>query len=92
MRRSALRSGRRCAAPAVTATAATGGADAPSLRGLDMTFDEFYAQVRTGVPDKMPAFSAGEIPDPYLLHLWTWLKTSRRGYLLQANRGSKADV
>jgi hypothetical protein len=29
--------------------------------------------VRTGVPDKMPAFSAGEIPDAYLLHVWAWL-------------------
>ena len=37
---------------------AAGGPDAPSLRGIDLTFDEFYAQVRTGVPDKMPAFSA----------------------------------
>ena len=54
---------------------AQGGPDAPTLRGLDMTFDQFYAQVRTGVPDKMPAFSAEEIPDPYLLHLWTWLKS-----------------
>ncbi len=53
--------------------AATGDPTTPSLRGLDMTFDQFYAQVRTGVPGKMPAFSAGEIPDSYLLHVWTWL-------------------
>ncbi len=52
---------------------AEGGPDAPQLRGITMTFDQFYAQVRSGVPDKMPAFNAGEIPDPYLLHLWTWL-------------------
>jgi mono/diheme cytochrome c family protein len=53
---------------------ANGGGDGPSLRGLDMDFDDFYLQVRTGVPDKMPAFSAEEIPDSYLLHMWTWLK------------------
>jgi cytochrome b subunit of formate dehydrogenase/mono/diheme cytochrome c family protein len=53
---------------------AAGGPDAPSLRGIDLSFDEFYRQVRTGTVDKMPAFSAGEIPDPYLLHVWTWLR------------------
>lgn len=54
---------------------AQGNANAPSLRGLTLTFDEFYLQVRTGVKDKMTAFSAEEIPDSYLLHLWTWLKS-----------------
>jgi cytochrome b subunit of formate dehydrogenase/mono/diheme cytochrome c family protein len=53
---------------------ATGGADGGSLRGLDMDFDAFYREIRVGVPDKMPAFSAEEIPDSYLLHVWTWLK------------------
>jgi formate dehydrogenase gamma subunit len=51
-----------------------GGPDAPALKGTDVTFEEFYAQVRNGEGDKMPAFSPGEIPDSYLLHLWTWLK------------------
>lgn len=53
---------------------ANGDKDIPSLRGTDLSFDAFYKQVRTGKADKMPAFSTGEIPDPYLLHLWTWLK------------------
>ncbi len=53
---------------------ANGDKDIPSLRGTDLSFDAFYKQVRTGKADKMPAFSAGEIPDTYLLHLWTWLK------------------
>lgn len=53
---------------------AEGNVDAPDLRGLTMTFDAFYAQVRTGVKNKMPAFSVEELPDSYLLHLWTWLK------------------
>ncbi len=52
---------------------ANGGPDAPSLRQTDLTFDQFHQQVRTG-SDKMPAFGPGEIPDAYLLHLWTWLK------------------
>jgi cytochrome b subunit of formate dehydrogenase len=59
-------------AEGVPADAGVGAA--PGLRGLTQTFEEFYAQVRAGVPDKMPAFSAGEIPDSYLLHLWTWLR------------------
>ncbi|MEZ4670577.1 MAG: cytochrome b/b6 domain-containing protein [Anaerolineae bacterium] len=53
---------------------ATGGPDAPALRGTDVSFDDFFTQVRAGEGDKMPAFGAGEIPDAYLLHLWTWLK------------------
>ncbi len=52
----------------------TGLHDVPSLRGTDVSFDKFYAQVRNGDGDKMPAFNRGEIPDSYLLHLWTWLK------------------
>ncbi len=58
---------------------AAGNADAPDLRGLTLTFDEFYRQIRTGVPDKMPAFNAEEIPDSYLLHVWTWLSTLKAG-------------
>lgn len=53
---------------------ANGGGDGPSLRGLEMDFETFYQQVRAGVPDKMPAFSAEEVPDSYLLHVWSWLK------------------
>jgi mono/diheme cytochrome c family protein len=53
---------------------ASGGPDAPSLRGIYLSFGEFYQQVRAGKADKMPAFSAEEIPDAYLLHVWTWLK------------------
>lgn len=52
---------------------AGGGSDAPNLLGTERTFDEFFQQVRNGVTDKMPAFTAGEIPDAYLLHVWTWL-------------------
>jgi mono/diheme cytochrome c family protein len=52
---------------------ARGGGDGGSLRPLEMDFDAFYTQVRNGIPDEMPGFSAGEIPDSYLLHLWTWL-------------------
>ncbi|MBZ0290709.1 MAG: c-type cytochrome [Anaerolineae bacterium] len=51
-----------------------GGPDAPALQGIDLSLNDFYSQVRNGEGDKMPAFSAGEIPDAYLLHLWTWLK------------------
>ena len=46
----------------------------PSLRATDLSFDEFYRYVRGGVTNKMPAFSAEELPDSYLLHVWTWLK------------------
>lgn len=52
---------------------ATGGPDAPSVLGTDLTFEEFHQRVRTGTEDKMPAFSVGEVPDAYLLHVWTWL-------------------
>ncbi len=47
---------------------------APSLRGLDLTFDEFILQVREG-SEEMPAFSHLEVSDVYVLHLWTWLTT-----------------
>jgi len=53
---------------------AAGGKDAPALRGTNLSFEVFFHQVRVGKTDKMPAFSAGEVPDAYLLHLWTWLK------------------
>jgi mono/diheme cytochrome c family protein len=42
------------------------------LRGTTLTFDEFYHEVRTG-KDKMPAFGWEELPDRYLLDIWTWL-------------------
>lgn len=52
---------------------AGGGVDGqPALRGSDLTFDAFYEQVRRG-SQTMPAFSREELPDGYLLHLWTWL-------------------
>lgn len=44
----------------------------PILKDTKLTFGEFYQQVRKG-SDKMPAFSAEELPDGYLLHIWTWL-------------------
>lgn len=53
----------------------TGLKNVPSLRGTDVTFEKFYEQVRKGDGDKMPAFSKSEIPDTYMLHLYTWLKT-----------------
>lgn len=54
---------------------ATGGPDgAPALRGTSLTFEKFYKQVRGG-SDKMPAFSAEELPDGYLTHLWAWLSS-----------------
>ncbi len=53
--------------------AAGGIADkGPALSGTSLTFDAFFAQVRAGEGD-MPAFSAHEIPDGYVLHLYTWL-------------------
>jgi hypothetical protein len=52
---------------------AGGGPDGePALKETDLSFEEFHRQVRTG-GDKMPAFGPEEIPDAYLLHLWTWL-------------------
>jgi cytochrome b subunit of formate dehydrogenase len=51
---------------------AGGMGDAPALQGTDLTFDDFYQQVREGAGE-MPAFGPGEIPDAYLLHLWAWL-------------------
>jgi len=52
---------------------ANGGPDGqPALRNTQMTFDAFYEQVRVGRGD-MPGFSAEDLPDGYLLHLWAWL-------------------
>jgi formate dehydrogenase gamma subunit len=48
-------------------------AGAPSLRGTTLPFEKFLEQVRNGGGD-MPAFGSGDIPDAYVLHLWTWLK------------------
>jgi cytochrome b subunit of formate dehydrogenase len=47
----------------------------PELAGIDLSFEEFLIAVRSG-NDIMPAFSKGEIPDSYMLHLWTWLSTA----------------
>jgi formate dehydrogenase gamma subunit len=55
---------------------AGGNPVAPSLLALDLTFEEFYRQVRNGVRQEMPAFSVEEIPDRYLLHLWAWLAST----------------
>lgn len=52
---------------------ARGGPDVPAVVNTDLTFEAFYQLVRTG-RDQMPAFGPGELPDAYLLHLWTWLK------------------
>lgn len=52
---------------------ANGGIDGePALRGTQLTLIDFYEQVRQGQGD-MPAFSAEDLPDPYVLHLYTWL-------------------
>ncbi len=51
---------------------ATGGGGNPALRGTTLNFEEFLIQVRQG-RGSMPAISADEIPDAYVLHLWTWL-------------------
>ena len=52
---------------------AQGGADGqPMLRGTDITLIDFYEQVRGG-RGEMPAFSAEDLPDAYVLHLYTWL-------------------
>jgi mono/diheme cytochrome c family protein len=45
---------------------------APAIKGTEITFQEFYAQVRLG-KGEMPGFGAGEIPDGYLRHIWSWL-------------------
>lgn len=55
---------------------AEGGLDGqPALRGADITFDAFFQQVRLGT-EAMPPFGPEELPDRYLLHLWTWLSES----------------
>ena len=48
--------------------------NAPQLAGTDLSFEEFLVTVRRG-NEIMPAFSKSEIPDSYMLHLWTWLST-----------------
>lgn len=49
--------------------------EAPPLRNVDLPFDVFYQQVRAG-GGEMPAFSAEEVPDNYLIHVWTWLTSA----------------
>ncbi|MFN8373688.1 MAG: c-type cytochrome [Anaerolineae bacterium] len=52
---------------------ANGGTEGqPALRNTDLTFQAFYEQVRIGQGD-MPSFTAEELPDGYLVHLWAWL-------------------
>lgn len=50
----------------------TGGTIGPALRGTSLSFAEFFVQVRIGT-NEMPAFGSEEIPDAFVLHLWTWL-------------------
>jgi mono/diheme cytochrome c family protein len=53
---------------------AAGGPDGePPLRGTTLSFEKFYEQVRAGT-ERMPAFRQEELPDAYMLHLYTWLK------------------
>ena len=52
-----------------------GAASQPSLHREDLTFEAFFQQVRVGRGD-MPAFTAEELPDGYLVHLWAWLQQS----------------
>lgn len=55
---------------------ADGGANGePALRQSELTLDTFYDRVRNG-KGEMPAFGPEELPDGYLLHLWTWLGTT----------------
>jgi mono/diheme cytochrome c family protein len=54
---------------------ARGGPNAPAVLGTDLTFDDFYLRVRQG-SEKMPSFGPEELPDGYLLHLWTWLTSA----------------
>lgn len=51
---------------------ATGTDAGPDLTATPLSFEEFVLQVRQG-RGKMPAISAKEIADGYLLHVWTWL-------------------
>jgi hypothetical protein len=44
----------------------------PVLRSAQVSFQDFYEQVRIGSED-MPAFNQEELPDGYMLHLRTWL-------------------
>ena len=44
----------------------------PAIRRPDLTFEAFYQQVRTGLGD-MPAFGAEDLPDGYMVHLWSYL-------------------
>lgn len=49
--------------------------DGPALRNTVLSFEAFYKQVRTGT-DTMPSFRPEELPDAYVLHLYTWLKSA----------------
>ncbi len=52
-----------------------GGGTAPALVNTDLTFDQFYQQIRKG-SDKMTAFQPTELPDAYISHLWAWLNAT----------------
>ncbi|MCB9449892.1 MAG: c-type cytochrome [Anaerolineaceae bacterium] len=59
-------------------TEAQGTSDGPAIMGTDVTLEEFFVQVRGGGKD-MPAFGRGEIPDGYLVHLYSWLTQNSMG-------------
>lgn len=44
----------------------------PSLVDTNLSFEDFLLQVRQG-RGAMPPIDEDEIPDAYLLHIWTWL-------------------
>ena len=44
----------------------------PTVFGTELSFEVFYQQVRTG-KNEMPGFSREEIPDRYVLHMYSWL-------------------
>jgi len=44
----------------------------PAIRGTELSYSDFYFQVRLG-ENQMPAFSTGELSDAGLLDIYTWL-------------------
>jgi cytochrome b subunit of formate dehydrogenase len=48
--------------------------EAPSLRGFNVSFEEFHKWVREGLGNEMHGFLPEEISDGLLFHLWTWLQ------------------
>jgi formate dehydrogenase gamma subunit len=49
--------------------------EAPAIRGIEITWGDFYRQVRLG-RGEMPAFSRGELSDEYLSHIWAWVTST----------------